>query len=233
MCTDRSPTSHGHAAPVVSMMKTAKLEEAALLVSTTVCRAALGIALWLAPVVAVAETAEYRVTFESTWSAQTHPFEFPSNAHFSGLIGGTHNDGVSFWQWAHWPARASRTWRSWVPRPPSRRKCRRRSPQGRRTPCCLVAASAPHRDRCRWLSTSTRRSPLVTLVSMLAPSPDWFVGVSALSLRANRAWIPQVVVDLVCLRRRYRQRHVVRFAQPAERAAPSHRREHERCVRVQ
>ena len=38
--------------------------------------------------------------------------------------------------------------------------------------------------------------PLVTLVSMLAPSPDWFVGVSGLSLRDNGEWISTLVVDL-------------------------------------
>src|SRR5207249_3767355 len=32
--------------------------------------------------------------------------------------------------------------------------------------------------------------------SMLAPSPDWFVGVSRLRLHENGAWIPQIVVDL-------------------------------------
>jgi hypothetical protein len=39
--------------------------------------------------------------------------------------------------------------------------------------------------------------PFVTLVSMIAPSPDWFVGVSGLSLRENGAWIQQAVIPLV------------------------------------
>src|SRR5688500_14268429 len=47
---------------------------------------------------AAPETAPYRVTFDSTWSATTHPQDFPSNAHFSGLIGGTHKAAVTFWE---------------------------------------------------------------------------------------------------------------------------------------
>ena len=43
-------------------------------------------------------TAEYVVQFDATWSAQTHPLNFPPNPHFSGLIGGTHNDQVAFWE---------------------------------------------------------------------------------------------------------------------------------------
>ena len=43
------------------------------------------------------QTAKYTVTFVATWSAATHPTNFPASAHFSGLIGGTHNASVSFW----------------------------------------------------------------------------------------------------------------------------------------
>ena len=39
--------------------------------------------------------------------------------------------------------------------------------------------------------------PLVTLVSMLGPSPDWFVGVSGLSLLdENGNWLKELVIDL-------------------------------------
>ena len=38
--------------------------------------------------------------------------------------------------------------------------------------------------------------PYVTLVSMLAPSPDWFVGVSALPLMEDGAWRKRVEVNL-------------------------------------
>ena len=43
-------------------------------------------------------TARYRVTFEATWSAATHPTSFPGNPHFSPLIGGSHSARVVFWQ---------------------------------------------------------------------------------------------------------------------------------------
>lgn len=41
--------------------------------------------------------ATYEVTFDVSWSAATHPVMFPSNAHFSGLVGGTHSPAVQFW----------------------------------------------------------------------------------------------------------------------------------------
>src|SRR5882672_2654754 len=42
--------------------------------------------------------ARYTVTFTSTWSATTHPVDFPIGAHFSGLIGATHSHQVVFWR---------------------------------------------------------------------------------------------------------------------------------------
>ncbi len=38
--------------------------------------------------------------------------------------------------------------------------------------------------------------PNVTLISMVAPSPDWFVGVSDLSLRNGEFWVQALTVDL-------------------------------------
>ena len=48
--------------------------------------------------VSQAETARYRATFDATWTAENHPVDFPSNAHFSRLVGGTHSDMVRFWE---------------------------------------------------------------------------------------------------------------------------------------
>ena len=40
------------------------------------------------------------------------------------------------------------------------------------------------------------RFPQVTAVSMLAPSPDWFIGVSGLNLYENGKWVEQISIDL-------------------------------------
>jgi hypothetical protein len=42
----------------------------------------------------------------------------------------------------------------------------------------------------------SRDYPLVTLVSMLAPSPDWFVGVSSLNLLETGDWTAERVIVL-------------------------------------
>ena len=48
-----------------------------------------------APAPTPTASATYTVTFRSTWSAATHPSDFPNDAHFSQVIGGRHNSSVS------------------------------------------------------------------------------------------------------------------------------------------
>ncbi len=155
---------------------------------------------------AAAQTVRYRVVIDNTWSNETHAGAFPgvdNDPHFSWFGGGTHNDQVSFWQVGEptspgmtQMAEDGRTfaletefnaaisagnagsffpWRSWV---------------------------CPDRVFHGSCGTDTREFeihedfPLVTLVSMLGPSPDWFVGVTGLPLRENGEWLSEVVVDL-------------------------------------
>ena len=43
-------------------------------------------------------TAEYRVTFDATWSVTSHPQDPPDDPHFSPLIGATHSASVVLWR---------------------------------------------------------------------------------------------------------------------------------------
>lgn len=143
-----------------------------------------------------APTARYRVTFEATWHAATHPTDFPSNAHFSGLIGGTHRSTVTFWQAGGLATEGIQLM----------------AERGRQTPLDLEVDAAIRAGHAQSLlvgsdvpsspgSTSldfqaSVEYPLVTLVTMVAPSPDWFVGVSGMSLLENGDWVPERAVEL-------------------------------------
>jgi hypothetical protein len=143
-----------------------------------------------------AATARYRVTFEAVWDAATHPTDFPPNPHFSGLIGGTHRGTVSFWQEGGLATEGIRLM----------------AERGRQTPLDIEVDAAIRAGHAQHLlvgsdvpsspgSTSLEFMvsvdfPLVTLVTMVAPSPDWFVGVSGLNLLESGDWADRTV-DLV------------------------------------
>ena len=53
--------------------------------------------VWIALPAAAQTTATYRVTFDATWSAVTHPEDFPPGPHFSSLVGATHDATAALW----------------------------------------------------------------------------------------------------------------------------------------
>lgn len=146
--------------------------------------------------------AVYQLTINNDWSAATHPANFPSGAHFSWLGGGTHNSNVTFWEQGGMASTGviqmaetgvveilvdtefqqavasgnafsetifEKVWTPEVPPGPGTR----------------ITSFNMDSD-----------FPLITLATMLGPSPDWFVGVSNLVLFENGQWKDTVTVEL-------------------------------------
>jgi hypothetical protein len=143
------------------------------------------------------ESARYRLTFESTWTAATHPLDFPSAAHFSALVGGTHSSAVSFWREGELATNGIR----------DMAERGRTSPLDDEIDAAVRAGRAGAVSIGGQIATSPglvslefdirQRHPLVTFVSMVAPSPDWFVGVNGLALFENGRWVDERRVALV------------------------------------
>jgi hypothetical protein len=143
------------------------------------------------------ERARYRLAFDATWSGATHPVDFPSAAHFSSLVGGTHDASVSFWREGELATQGVQDM----------------AERGRTSPLDQEVEAAIRNGSAErvWIgsdinpspgSTSlefeiSQRHPLATFVSMIAPSPDWFVGVSGLTLFQNGQWVDERRVDLI------------------------------------
>lgn len=151
----------------------------------------------LPPTTTAPPTARYRVTFQATWSGATHPVDFPSSAHLSPLVGGTHNALATFWSEG---ALASMGIKDMS-------ELGRTTPLDREIEAAITNGTAKHLLLGGGIGSSpgsvslefeiSQTHPLVTLVSMIAPSPDWFVGVSRLPLFENGRWIEERRIDLV------------------------------------
>ena len=141
-------------------------------------------------------TARYEVTFNATWSVETHPDDFPPNPHFSGLIGASHNDEVSFWKVGELATDGIKNM----------------AETGSKNPLTIEIGNAII-DKTAYklisgngIPTSpgsvseefmvSENYPLVTLVTMIAPSPDWFVGVDSLNLFENGSFVDEKIVVL-------------------------------------
>jgi len=145
---------------------------------------------------AATSTAAYSVRFDATWSATSHPFNFPASAHFSALIGGTHNGAVQVWAQG---ALASAGIRDMAERgltAPLAAEVQTAINAGQAGMVILGGAVAPSPGIATATFTATQSFSRVSLVTMIAPSPDWFVGVSALELFTGGEWRDQVTVPL-------------------------------------
>jgi hypothetical protein len=135
------------------------------------------------------------VTFAGLWSQATHGGAYPAGAHFSTLVGGVHGDQVSFWT----PGGLA------SPGIEQMAEVGGTSLLSGEVQAAINAGTASSIILGSGINSPgsasknfevTSQFPLVTLASMVAPTPDWFVGVHGLDLREGASWKPQLVVDL-------------------------------------
>ncbi|MFK7848455.1 MAG: spondin domain-containing protein [Rhodothermales bacterium] len=141
-------------------------------------------------------TAEYTVAFESTWSAATHPAGFPGNPHFSGLIGATHDSTVTFWSPNELASAGIESMAETGSKSSLLSAVNNAIDFGNAEHLLSGGGIGVSPGRVTLSFNISDQFPLVSLVSMLAPSPDWFVGVHDLNLYENNTWIDELVVDL-------------------------------------
>ena len=134
------------------------------------------------PAAAVFTRAEYTVKFTGAWTLAVTPDGVPSDAHFSRLVGGVHNGDVVFL----------------TDTGPASPGVESMAEVGGTTllkaeinaagddSLSVLEGTAIQIDRTASESFTevalTTDHPRVTLVTMVAPTPDWFVGVSGLSM---------------------------------------------------
>ena len=143
---------------------------------------------------AAASSAAYRVTFQGTWTTAATPGGLPGGAHFSPLIGAVHSDGVIFWESGALASPgiedvaelgSTSAFKREIEASGHALDILEKSLRGGGTPEAHIDFEA------------TAEHPLVTLITMIAPSPDWFVGVAGLSLLDNAGqWRERLKVAL-------------------------------------
>lgn len=149
--------------------------------------------LFTSTLVAQNGTAVFEVTFTSTWSKSTHPINFPSNPHYSPLIGATHNSRTRLWTPGGIATNGIEVMAETGSTSPLRNEINSLiSAGGAKSTVSGSGLSSPGSARVRF--TVYPSHPQLTIVSMLAPSPDWFVGLSGFDLMKGGRWIDRASV---------------------------------------
>jgi hypothetical protein len=142
--------------------------------------------------------ARYRLTFNATWSAQTHPVEFPSSAHFSDLIGMTHNTNTMLFTNGEIATDGIKNMAETGSKNPLQAEIQNFITN--ETAGTLINGgginSSPGEVSLEFDVIISHT--LVSVVSMLAPSPDWFIAVSNINLIENAEWVlsKTITVDI-------------------------------------
>ena len=143
----------------------------------------------------IAQSATYRVTFEGKWTTAATPDGVPGGAHFSPLIGAVHNDQVTFWSEGGMASAGVEYMAEIGGTSTLKSEINTAMPNALAVIEQSIASGGTATATVD--ITLTTDHPLVTLTSMVAPSPDWFVGVSGLSLLdAQGDWLASHTVDL-------------------------------------
>lgn len=146
-------------------------------------------------------TAQYSVSFESTWSQATHPHSsgsLPATAHWSRLVGATHNDNITFFELGGLATAGIEDVAEQGNNVQFFNEVASAISAGDANlqiegPALATAAGTVSID----LIETSSDFPLLTLVSMIAPSPDWIVGINSISLLDSEGnWIDEIVIDL-------------------------------------
>ncbi|KAJ8679348.1 hypothetical protein QAD02_015135 [Eretmocerus hayati] len=146
------------------------------------------------------DEAKYKLVMEGLWSNITHPRDFPESAwltHFSDVVGASHETNFSFWGRNHIATDGFRQLAEWGSASGLEAELRNKAKFLR----TYIKAPGLWYPRVNSNTSADfkvdRKHPLLSVASMLGPSPDWVVGVSKLNLcLLDCTWMKSMTIDL-------------------------------------
>ncbi|KAK3923248.1 Spondin-1 [Frankliniella fusca] len=146
------------------------------------------------------DEAKYEVTFEGLWSRHTHPKDFPADSwvtRFSDVIGASHDVEYRFWEYN---GMASEGLKQVAERGTTRALETELKAESDHIRTIIKARGISYPNvtgKTFAVFRVDQKNHLMSLVSMIDPSPDWIVGVSGLELcLSNGSWVDHVQLNL-------------------------------------
>jgi len=140
--------------------------------------------------------AKYRVVVKSMWTARNHPFEYPSGAHFSGLIGASHNANYDIFSVGRRPTPGLERLSEEGKHSPLDDEINTAIQAGNALDMLETGGLKNFRDSLVTTVQVDAKHPMVSVVMMVAPSPDWFTGASMVNLVENGTWVASRTLTL-------------------------------------
>ena len=142
------------------------------------------------------ETATYTVRVDATWTAQSHPLEYPDDAHFSGIVGATHDGGYHIFTDGGTATDGLEALSERGAHSPLDREIKAAIDAGKAGAFFESDPLFSFPGTLGATFTADEAHPFVSVVAMVAPSPDWFTGVSTVPLHTAKGWVETVTLPL-------------------------------------
>jgi hypothetical protein len=142
------------------------------------------------------ETAKYKVTLNLNWNGVDFPVSYPSNAHFSTLIGCNHQSNTSFFELGTMASEGISKMAELGSITPLNNEISARI-NNMEGDFLFVGSNLGSGVGTITVNVEVNdNNPSITLVSMLAPSPDWYIGTVNILLKEEE-FVETKTVDVL------------------------------------
>ena len=139
---------------------------------------------------------EYKVSFNLSWSSADFPTDYPSNPHFSKLIGITHNNDGSIHSVGQMASPGIKLMAETGGTTTLSEEIRDIIDAGNGHDLILGSGLSSGTGTIEVNIKVTKDFPLVSLTTMIAPSPDWYVGIDSVSMLEDGEFIEELTIEM-------------------------------------
>ena len=141
------------------------------------------------------ESTEYLVTFNINWNSSDFPMNYPSNAHFSRLIGWSHDVNQPFFKIGTLASDGIKNMAETGGTSPLDDELKQLIEEGKGHKHFIGSSLSSGTGEIEIRVEVTKQNPSITLATMIAPSPDWYIAVVDINLLENNSFVNQKTVD--------------------------------------
>lgn len=138
---------------------------------------------------------KYRVTFDIDWNRTNFPTDYPSSAHFSKLIGWSHEASQTFFKVGSLATAGIKNMAETGATSPLHEEFNALIEKEKGFNYFIGGNLSTGRGSIIIDVEVTEKYPSVTLATMIAPSPDWYIAVVNINLLENNSFVDQKIVD--------------------------------------
>lgn len=141
-----------------------------------------------------ASSAIYEVTFDINWNKDDFPVNYPSNPHFSKIIGWSHSSTSNFFALESMASEGIQKMAELGATAPLSDEINQKISDGEGHELIIGENLGSGVGKITVEVNVNKKHPSITLATMIAPSPDWYLAVVNITLLENEEFVKEKVV---------------------------------------